>query len=88
MLFEPFFFLSLYALLIPGIWLQGARTRDVYLTKGSWIDVADPAKVYEGGQWHRVPAPLNKLPCFQRLPEGKEEPNVAPTNAMMSRMFE
>lgn len=57
--------------------VKGAVARDVYLTRGRWRDLMDPTLVFEGGQWLRgLDAPLNKLPCFQRMIDVEAEPVV------------
>jgi alpha-glucosidase (family GH31 glycosyl hydrolase) len=55
--------------IVAPVVTKGANKRDVYLTKGSWVDVdhAD-GEVFTGGRWLRnYPAPLAKLPCFVRV---------------------
>lgn len=56
-------------LIVAPVVVKGAVTRDVYLTEGEWVDMADPSGiVYQGGEWTRgLDAPLSKLPCFVRL---------------------
>lgn len=50
--------------------VKGATSRDVYLTRGRWRDVLRPLEIYEGPRWIRnFPAPLEVLPCFQRVEE-------------------
>ena len=55
---------------------RGAVTRDVYLTKGSWVDISAEddgeknaeRKTHRGGAWlFGYDAPLHKLPCFVRV---------------------
>jgi alpha-glucosidase (family GH31 glycosyl hydrolase) len=54
--------------------VPGARTRDVYLPEGLWVEARDrDGEVYVGRAWLRdVHAPLEKLPCFVRLDAGTE----------------
>jgi alpha-D-xyloside xylohydrolase len=42
---------------------RGARTKDVWLPPGKWIDLVDLV-VYEGGRRVTIPAPLEKLPLL------------------------
>jgi alpha-glucosidase (family GH31 glycosyl hydrolase) len=60
--------------IVAPVVTRGAVTRDVYLTKGSWVDISaeddDGAerKTYRGGAWlFGYDAPLHKLPCFVRV---------------------
>lgn len=57
-------------LLVSPVMEEGVREREVYLPKGcKWTD-AYTKKVYEGGQWVTVPAPLAIIPVMIR--EGKQ----------------
>ena len=63
--------------IVAPVVARGAVTRDVYLTKGSWVDISDDPdaelggaarKVHRGGAWlFGYDAPLAKLPCFLRV---------------------
>ena len=63
--------------IVAPVVARGAVTRDVYLTKGSWVDISDDPdkklgdaamKVHRGGAWlFGYVAPLAKLPCFLRV---------------------
>lgn len=45
---------------------EGLRERRVYLPAGAdWVE-ADSGRVYAGGQWLDVPAPLERIPVFLR----------------------
>lgn len=52
-------------LLVAPVVERGARERDVLLPPGRWFDW-DEGTAYAGGKTVRVPAPLDKLPLFQR----------------------
>ncbi|MEB3198615.1 MAG: TIM-barrel domain-containing protein [Candidatus Sericytochromatia bacterium] len=52
-------------LLVAPIFTEGARERQVWLPEGSWYDWWSGRRV-SGGQWLRVPAPLDALPVFAR----------------------
>lgn len=43
----------------------GARSRSVYLPKGSWMHHYT-SKVYEGGRNYDIPAPLDSFPLFKK----------------------
>ncbi|MDX2108632.1 MAG: glycoside hydrolase family 31 protein [Verrucomicrobiota bacterium] len=53
-------------LLIAPIFSAGALERDVYFPAGQWIDFDNPEKSYDGRRYHRVPAPLERIPLFRR----------------------
>ncbi len=50
-------------ILVAPVTREGERLRKVYLPKGEWYDFWDN-KVYAGGQYIYVDAPLEKLPLF------------------------
>lgn len=57
-------------IIVAPVVRKGETSRDVYLTRGRWRDVLRPLDVYEGPRYLRnFPAPLEVLPCFQRVEE-------------------
>jgi alpha-glucosidase len=52
-------------ILVAPVTREGERLRKVYLPEGSWHDFWEN-KVYAGGQYIYVDAPLEKLPLFMR----------------------
>jgi hypothetical protein len=50
-------------LLVAPVFEKGATRREVYLPEGKWIDF-ETDSVFEGSQYLRVYAPLEKLPLF------------------------
>ena len=54
--------------IVAPVVCRGARRRDVYLTEGSWRDIADAdGTVIEGGRWLKnVASPLDHLPVYVR----------------------
>lgn len=51
-------------LVAPVVW-EGARTRSLYLPKGSWVDFWT-GQILEGGRRVEVPAPLERIPILVR----------------------
>ncbi|HBF86790.1 MAG TPA: glycoside hydrolase [Clostridiales bacterium] len=51
--------------LVAPVLIKGADKRTVVFPKGKWKDIED-GKIYEGGK-HEVPAPIDKLPVFEKL---------------------
>ncbi len=43
---------------------EGARTRRVYLPRGTWFDVWDPSRRFEGPMEVEVEAPIGRPPVF------------------------
>eukprot|EP00271_Cylindrocystis_brebissonii_P001581 TRINITY_DN11856_c0_g1_i1.p1 TRINITY_DN11856_c0_g1~~TRINITY_DN11856_c0_g1_i1.p1 ORF type:complete len:766 (+),score=131.52 TRINITY_DN11856_c0_g1_i1:1224-3521(+) len=56
-------------LVIAPVVFKGMKRRDVYLPKGSWVELMGPGqKVIEGPCWLRdVEAPLHTIPIYRRL---------------------
>lgn len=52
--------------LIAPVLTQGATSRQVTFPAGTWVDYANPTKVYEGGSTISYNAPLEVLPIFVR----------------------
>lgn len=52
--------------LIAPVLTQGATSRQVTFPAGTWVDYANPTKVYEGGSTISYNAPLEVLPMFVR----------------------
>ena len=53
-------------LLVAPVVKKGARTKNVYLPEGTWIDYNDKRTEYAGEQWTTVDAPLSVVPLFVR----------------------
>lgn len=53
-------------LLVAPVVKKSARTRNLYLPGGSWIDFNDKKSEYVGEQWLTVEAPLSVIPMFVR----------------------
>ena len=51
-------------LLVAPVVKKGARTKNVYLPEGTWIDYNNKKTVYTGEQWTTVDAPLSSVPMF------------------------
>ena len=51
-------------LLVAPVVKKGARTKNVYLPEGTWIDYNNKQTVYTGEQWTTVEAPLSCIPMF------------------------
>lgn len=59
-------------ILVAPIVYEETYSRDVYLPSGAtWTNIHD-GKVYDGGQWIRVDAPLDVIPVFLRDGKHKE----------------
>ena len=52
--------------LIAPVLTQGATSREVTFPAGTWVDYANPTKIYEGGTTTNYNAPLEVLPMFVR----------------------
>jgi alpha-D-xyloside xylohydrolase len=52
-------------LLVAPVIEEGATARDVYLPAGRWWDLFEE-RWLDGGRWHRVEAPLERIPVFLR----------------------
>jgi len=59
-------FLLGHDLLFAPLWQNGARSRDVYLPQGEWIDYWEPTRRLHGPTTVTVDAPLDRLPLFVR----------------------
>lgn len=54
-------------ILVAPVIYEGGRRRKVYLPQGAqWTEVQQSGKVYQGGQWIEVEAPLEVVPVFLR----------------------
>jgi alpha-glucosidase len=51
------------SLLVAPIYEPGARSREVYLPAGTWVNFFT-REVYEGGKSHKVAAPIEHIPVF------------------------
>lgn len=55
------------SLLVANVVTKGAKTRKLYLPKGTvWYDMNDHLKAYEGGQEIEIPVGLESIPMFFR----------------------
>lgn len=52
--------------MVAPVMTQGATSRKVVFPAGTWVDINNPANVYEGGSEAVVDAPLETLPLFAR----------------------
>lgn len=54
-------------LLVAPVFTAGALHRQVYFPSGEWEALEEnKGPVYEGGRWHEVAAPLERIPLFHR----------------------
>lgn len=53
-------------LLVAPVVKKGARSKNVYLPEGIWIDYGNKRTEYSGEQWVTVDAPLDVIPMFVR----------------------
>ena len=53
-------------ILVAPVVKKSARTKNLYLPEGLWIDFNDKKTEYTGEQWLTVDAPLNFIPMFVR----------------------
>lgn len=55
------------SVLVANVVEKGARTRRIYLPKGTvWYDMNDKFRAYEGGQTIELPVTLSSIPMFLR----------------------
>jgi alpha-D-xyloside xylohydrolase len=59
-------FLLGHDLLVAPLWKDGARSRDVYLPQGEWVDYWNPTERVTGPTTVTADAPLDRLPLFVR----------------------
>jgi len=64
-------------LLVAPVLKENTEFKKLYLPKGKWIGF-DGDKIYDGGQWVIIDAPLNKLPLF--IKEGGIIPMIESQN--------
>jgi len=74
------------AFLVAPVTEQGQTSKDVYLPKGSdWYDYWTDQR-YQGGQWVKVAAPIDRIPVFVRagsiVPLGASIPSTATKQAI------
>jgi alpha-glucosidase (family GH31 glycosyl hydrolase) len=67
-------------LLAAPVWQSGARSRDVYLPEGTWVDYWDRSRVLHGPVRLIEPAPLGKAPLFVRQGSSLLRPERADDN--------
>lgn len=53
-------------MLVAPVVKKSARSRNLYLPEGTWIDFNDKKSEFSGEQWLTVDAPLSKIPIFVR----------------------
>ena len=69
-------------ILVAPVLKEGARTRSLYLPKGSWVDYWT-GDVLEGGRQVEVPAPLDRIPIFVK--GGSVIPMVSPETETLAQ---
>ena len=69
-------------LLVAPVVKKGARTKNVYLPEGTWIDYNNKQTVYTGEQWTSVDAPLSSVPMFVK------QGSIIPTMPLMNYTHE
>ena len=69
-------------LLVAPVVKKGARTKNVYLPEGTWIDYNNKQMVYTGEQWTTVDAPLSSVPMFVK------QGSIIPTMPVMNYTHE
>ena len=69
-------------LLVAPVVKKGARTKNVYLPEGTWIDYNNKQTVYTGEQWTTVEAPLSCIPMFVK------QGSIIPTMPVMNYTHE
>ena len=69
-------------LLVAPVVKKGARTKNVYLPEGTWIDYNNKQAVYTGEQWTTVDAPLSSVPIFVK------QGSIIPTMPVMNYTHE
>ena len=69
-------------LLVAPVVKKGARTKNVYLPEGTWIDYNNKKTVYTGEQWTTVDAPLSFVPVFVK------QGSIIPTMPVMNYTHE
>lgn len=52
--------------MVAPVMQQGATSRDITFPEGTWVDLNNPSKRYEGYTTINYPAPLDVLPLFVR----------------------
>lgn len=64
---ESFDYMFGHDILLANVLEKGAKTRKIYLPKGSsWYDLNDKFRRYEGGQTIEIPVTLESIPMFLR----------------------
>lgn len=69
-------------ILVAPVIVEGARTRSLYLPKGSWVDYWT-GEILEGGRQVEVPAPLERIPILVRA--GSVVPFISPETETLAR---
>ena len=59
-------------ILVAPVVYEETYSREVYLPKGATWTIIHDGKVYDGGQWITVDAPLDVIPVFLRDGKHKE----------------
>jgi len=52
--------------LVAPVLEKGATSRRIVFPAGEWVDMAEPSRLFKGGQTITYPAPLSVLPLFVR----------------------
>lgn len=65
-------------LLVAPVVKKGARTKNVYLPEGTWVDYNNKQTTYTGEQWISVEASLSSVPMFVK------QGSIVPTMPVMN----
>ncbi|XP_072938350.1 myogenesis-regulating glycosidase-like [Epargyreus clarus] len=69
-------------ILVAPVLEEGARSRDIYLPEGTWLEEGDPERIHIGPIWIKnYPAPLDVLPYFVRERDNEDNSSVSPSVA-------
>lgn len=69
-------------LLVAPVVKKNARTKNLYLPEGTWVNYNDKRTVYNGEQWMTVDAPLSCIPMFVK------QGSIIPTMPVMNYIGE
>ena len=66
------------ALLVAPVWRHGARSREVYLPAGRWVDFWERGPEIVGPTTVTASAPLDRIPVYVRAEVIETVPKVDP----------